>query len=86
MIQQRLGTADADRFSALVSRWPVIVGPAWAEYSEPLAITRRVLRISVREPALAEQFKWARNDLVRATNQVLGEDLVESLLISVDNG
>jgi predicted nucleic acid-binding Zn ribbon protein len=79
LIRQRIGAVPQDAFDRVLQRWPSIVGQEWAELSLPESISHGVLRVRITEPALAEQFRWARFDMVKAINSVLGEELVSSI-------
>ncbi len=84
VIATRMGAARVERFEEVCAQWPSIVGVLWAEHSRPVSISHGTLRIFVSDPALAEQFRWARRDLIGAVNGILGEPLVTELHTAFD--
>ena len=65
------------------ANWAQLVGPRFAEHSQPRSLRQGVLVVTAEEPAVVDQLRWSAADLVGAVNAVCGGTEVTSVEVRV---
>jgi len=77
---RRWGLAPAARLVAVREAWAVLVGPALAQASAPLALRGRTLVVAVTSATVAQDIRLRGTGLVKALTRTLGEDVISRVV------
>lgn len=70
-------------FTALLERWPELVGDGLAARTRPSGLHGATLVIAVDDPAWATQLRYLQADLMARFEEVLGTGLVTEIRVVV---
>ena len=63
----------------LRQRWPEIMGPAVARYTDEITLQRGVLRLRFSSAPMREQFRLSADQLRQTINDAMGEPIVSKV-------
>lgn len=65
----------------LISKYPEVVGPMIARYTESLRIRNRILFLQISSPVVKNELSYAREKLTKSLNAAAGKDIIDKIVI-----
>lgn len=65
----------------LISKYPEVVGPMIARYTENLRIRNRTLFLTINSAVVKNELSYAREKLTKSLNDAAGKDVIDKIVI-----
>jgi predicted nucleic acid-binding Zn ribbon protein len=65
----------------LISKYPEVVGPMIARYTENMRIRNRILFLTINSSVVKNELSYAREKLTKSLNDAAGRDVIDKIVI-----
>jgi|AntRauTorcE11898_2_1112593.scaffolds.fasta_scaffold00543_6 predicted nucleic acid-binding Zn ribbon protein len=65
----------------LISKYPEVVGPMIARYTDSIRIRNKTLFLEISSPVVSNELTYARSTLLRSLNKEAGKEVIDKIVI-----